>query len=103
MNRRKGGLNFADNGFSGQVTVPNPTSTIGDHYYGAIIVCDEGNTVFAPITIRFGGSDCLDISHVAVMREPDNDYANPVAASELPSQKPMFGNSGSACCYPPRR
>jgi hypothetical protein len=26
-----------------------------------------------------------------------NDYANPVAASELPFQKPVIGNSGSAC------
>jgi len=28
----------------------------------------------------------------------DNDYANPVAASNLPFQKPVFGNSGSAFC-----
>ena len=28
-----------------------------------------------------------------------NDYANPVAASELPFQKPVIGNSGSAFCY----
>jgi hypothetical protein len=28
-----------------------------------------------------------------------NDYANPVAASELPFQKPVVGNSGSAFCY----
>lgn len=28
-----------------------------------------------------------------------NDYANPVAARELPSQKPVIGNSGSAFCY----
>ena len=27
-----------------------------------------------------------------------NDYANPVAASELPFQKPVIGNSGSAFC-----
>ena len=28
-----------------------------------------------------------------------NDYANPVAASELPIQNPEFGHSGSAFCY----
>ena len=31
--------------------------------------------------------------------ERTNDYANPVAASKLPFQKPMNGNSGSAFCY----
>jgi len=31
--------------------------------------------------------------------QSDNDYANPVAASKLPFQKPMNGNSGSAFCY----
>jgi hypothetical protein len=29
-----------------------------------------------------------------------NDYANPVAASKLPFEKPVIGNSGSAFCSP---
>ena len=37
--------------------------------------------------------DALNLSHA-------NDYANPVAASELPFQKPVVGNSGSAFCSP---
>ena len=35
--------------------------------------------------------DALNLSHA-------NDYANPVAASELPFQEPVIGNSGSAFC-----
>ena len=72
MNRRKCGFDFADDGFSGHVSGANATSTIGDDDYGTIIVCDDSNTVFAPIAIRFGRSDCLNIWHVAVVREPDN-------------------------------
>ena len=32
---------------------------------------------------------------------PTNDYANPVVASELPIQRPVTGNSGSAFCSSP--
>ncbi len=35
----------------------------------------------------------------AASRKRQNDYANPVAASEHPFRKPVNGNSGSAFCY----
>ena len=44
-------------------------------------------------------SDELDVNPRSVVSSCANDYANPVAASELPIQKPVFGNSGSAFCY----
>ena len=84
MNRRKCGFDFADDGFSGHVSGANATSTIGDDDYGTIIVCDDSNTVFAPIAIRFGRSDCLNIWHVAVVREPDNVCRNRAATKDCP-------------------